>query len=212
LPTIADMRRGRSPIIAAVLAHTPQLPTRRALWPLPPLHRALGWGAFATILAFSMANTTCFLQTHSCTGLGCFDRATLTLLTASAAWTAGTYTVDLNVDGTPATCTLVVPDPPSGRVEGTCSSGDTLVLEQEVSCTQTCGNGVCSGSCAPIPGQFHQTLTFNGTPIQVAITVSRDGRQLVQDNVRLRYVASEPNGAGCGVCHQASHDVMIAAT
>jgi hypothetical protein len=208
------MRRGRSLIIVWILAHTPLLPmSRRLLGPVAsPLHPALGWVAFAAILALSVANTNCFLQSHSCAGVGCVDGATLTFRTATAAWTAGTYTVDLNVDGNPAMCTLVVADPPSGSVQGTCSSGDTLVLEQEVSCTQTCSSGGCSGSCAPIPGQFHQTLTFNGTPIQVAITVSRDGRQLVQDNVRLRYVASEPNGAGCGVCHQASHEVAISAT
>ena len=109
-------------------------------------------------------------------------------------------------------CTLVVADPPSDGVQGTCSSGDTLVLTQEVSCTQSCSNGGCTGSCAPIPGQFHQTLTFNRTPIHVAITVSRDGRQLVQDSARFMYIASEPNGPGCGVCHQASHEVTISTT
>jgi hypothetical protein len=61
-------------------------------------------------------------------------------------------------------------------VAGSCSSGITLELAPEASCPPIrCDDaGACGGSsCTPIPGQFHQTLTFNGTPTQVAITVSR---------------------------------------
>jgi hypothetical protein len=88
-----------------------------------------------------------------------------------------------------------------------------LELTPEASCPPvTCNAGACTrSSCTPIPGQFHQTLTFNGTPTQFAITVSRDGRQLVQSSMKLDYIASEPNGPGCGFCHQASPQLTVPA-
>jgi hypothetical protein len=158
----------------------------------------------------------CVIPSHSCNLVGCGNTATITLRTASGPWTAGTYTIELSVDGTPGTCTLSIPDPPASA-QGTCSSARNvfglfpLSLDQESRCVTLTQGNATGQSCTPIPAQFHLSLELSGTPAQVGLTVSRDGSPLANETVALQYQTVRPNGPDCEPsCHQASADLSIA--
>jgi hypothetical protein len=172
------------------------------------------WGV--TLLILGIANTMCVIPSHSCTLVGCGNAATITLRTANGAWTAGTYTIELSVDGTPGTCTLSIPDPPASA-QGTCSSARNvfglfpLSLFQESKCVTVTQGSATGESCTPIPGQFHLSLELSGTPVQVGLTVSRDGSQLASQTVAMQYQTVRPNGPDCEpTCHQALADLSLA--
>jgi hypothetical protein len=177
---------------------------------------AWGYSWSAALLMLGVSNTTCVIPGHSCTLVGCADAAIITLRTATGAWTAGTYTIELSVDGTPGTCTLSIPDPPSST-QGTCSSSGNafdplpLALIQESKCVTVTQGNTSSPSCTLIPGQFHQELVLSATPVQVGLIVSHDGRELARETVALQYQAYRPNGPYCEpTCHRASTELTIA--
>jgi hypothetical protein len=177
--------------------------------------RALG----VVVAVLAATSTHCTVSSHACTLADCSDGAIITLRTANGEWPAGTYTAELTVDGKPGTCTVSVPPPPvcapytvetlaCTSVRGTCASASNLFdgftgfgLTAEEKCV-TIPSGV---SCTLIPGQFHWSIGLGGTPAQVAVTVSRDGRPFVTETVALQYKAVRPNGPDCEpTCHRAS--------
>jgi hypothetical protein len=128
---------------------------------------------------------------------------------------ASTYTLALNIDGTPAQCSLPIPDPPpTNGVQGTCGEDSDLSLSLVPleSCPPVvCDEVVCHGtSCTPIPGQFQIVLRINGMPAQLGLDLSLNENELMNETIAPTQTTTEPNGAGCGTCTNASATLSIA--
>jgi hypothetical protein len=165
----------------------------------------------AALLVSGAFNTACAADKHACTLIYCQESARLTLGTPSGRLPAGNYDVQVIIDGVAADCTLAVSDAPPNFVQGACSVRIlTLNLEAEVGCQSVSQGSSAGQSCTPVSGQFHLTAVVGATPAKVGVVVLRDGVEIGRDTIALQYSASEPNGPGCGLCHQASAGVSIA--
>jgi hypothetical protein len=71
-------------------------------------------------------------------------------------------------------------------------------------CENRCDANVCGPRCAPIAGQYVIKVEMNATPSRLELVLSRDGAQLVAQDVQPVYEASTPNGPDCGECHRAA--------
>jgi len=154
------------------------------------------------------------------------DQTSIRLQSPHNAWSAGTYTLALNVDGRAGQCTLSVPDPPpTGTVKGTCSAMDTawtltqLCPQPETVCDDA---GACGGFYSPsncFPGQFEMIVVIaahgrganyvSGIASQVAIDLSVDGKELSHEWIAPTVKTTEPNGPGCGMCTNASATLSV---
>jgi hypothetical protein len=176
--------------------------------------RTLSWTA---VLAALTTNTTCLIPAgHVCTEIGCADGLTIDLKSSTGDWVPGAYSIDLNVDGTAATCTIQIPSSPSPSnvILGNCTSHTADVSFSSVDQCQssTLSDGTKRESCTPIPGHFDQTLTLGGTPGHVALTLSRDGQPLATETVSPVYKVFQPNGPNCAAgCREASSQWTVAA-
>jgi hypothetical protein len=161
---------------------------------------------------------------HDCTAIGVTCGQTLIALQSpNDAWTAGTYTLVLTMDGAPGLCTMQVPDPPPpSGVQGSCGLGATSALSLVTvdSCPPVvCNNGACGGmSCTPIPGHFRMMFTINPSvsgssaaslPAKVGMNLTVDGKQILNQTVMPMSATTEPNGTGCGTCTNASATVAV---
>jgi hypothetical protein len=148
-----------------------------------------------------------------CTLIGCGDAATINLQSPTGAWTPGNYQIALVVDGGPATCTLPIPSSPSptSDIVGTCTSGLAAIFQGESHCQTLPSDGAVSGEiCTPVPGHFFMTVTLDGTPPQVDLTVMRNGNALVDQTIEFMYQDFQPNGPQCGSsCRGASASVTV---
>jgi hypothetical protein len=181
---------------------------------------ALAMCAVTSASCINLAGQSCTLTAPVC------EQTTIILQAPSDAWTAGMYTLALTIDGTPAQCTLQIPDPPPvGAVQGSCGlSTVTFSLTTVDSCPPVvCSNGACEGmSCTPIPGRFQTTLKIGtgfGSTVsdaqphvvgQLGLNLSLDGNNLLNETIAPKQTTTEPNGAGCGTCTNASATLSIA--
>jgi hypothetical protein len=189
----------------------------------------MGWEGGIAAMAVSVAVASCgnrgsaptsftgsTEEGQSCSEVGySCNRTGITLQSPNDAWASGTYTLVLNIGGTPAQCSLPIPDPPpTNGVQGTCgqSSDISLSLVPLESCPPVvCEAGVCHGtSCTPIPGRFQIVLGINGTPAQLGLDLSLEGNELMKETIAPTQTTTEPNGAGCGTCTNASATLSIA--
>lgn len=166
--------------------------------------------ACCALFLFSLGLSSCELG-KSCTEIGCIDGATLTLRTADGTWPDGAYTLTLGVEGTTHTCSMSVPEdlPPLGSVmQLTCQPGlgfPGASLQQDAVCQEQQSGDAISQSCTPVPDQYTLTMGVQGTPATLAVSVTREGSTLIEQNVSLAYTEFQPNGEGCEpVCRQAS--------
>jgi hypothetical protein len=166
--------------------------------------RPLRFVAWCAGLALAgAAASACTLDGSGCTAKGCSDGATVDLVTASGAWAPGTYEIVLLVDGESASCALKVPAMPSPTsiVTGACTSSLGLDLVPQAQCA---ADAVVGTDCATGPGALQQVLTIPGTPASVDLTVTRDGRVLLQRAISFAYTTFQPNGPSCApTCHVA---------
>jgi hypothetical protein len=161
---------------------------------------------------------------HSCTARGATcDQTLITLQSPNNVWAAGVYTLALNIDGTMEQCTLQISDPPpENSIQGTCSlAGTTLSLEQIcVEPAAVCHNNTCERPPANcLAGQFQMQVVASpaGGPdaqphvaAQVGLDLSVDGRSVTSVTIAPKATTTEPNGAGCGTCTNASTTIPIA--
>jgi hypothetical protein len=187
----------------------------------------MGWVDGFAAMAVSVAIASCgsggsapaFSTGSDEQGQGCGDlgiscnQTVITLQSPNDAWASGTYTLALNIDGTPAQCSLPIPDPaPTNGVRGTCGQGSDLSLSlvSLESCPPVvCDSLVCHGtSCSPIPGRFHIVLGINGTPAQLGLDLSLDGNELMKETIAPKVTTS--GSAACGFCTNASATLSIA--
>jgi hypothetical protein len=171
--------------------------------------------ALAAMVVIAVASSGC--SSHSCTAMGFVCGTTsLTLNSPNDAWAAGTYTLALTMDGAPGQCTLTVPaSAPPSPIPASCPLGapyDARLVPIESCPPVVCNGGACGGmSCTPIVGRFQLTVTLQGLPAQVTVGLSRDGNSLTSEIISPASTTSEPNGAGCGTCTNASATVSVPA-
>jgi hypothetical protein len=169
------------------------------------LSKACLVGSMACTVACSAIGHHCEFDVPLC------DQTRITLQSPNNAWAAGTYKLTLN-DGTARACTLTILDPPSaGSPDGSCTSTDTnLTLTQVCGPPGTaCNEGACT-EIAPncLPGQFEIEIDVVApVSAQVALELEVDGLTLMNETITLK--TTEPNGAGCGMCTNASATVSI---
>jgi hypothetical protein len=157
--------------------------------------------------ACTLASTShhCLFDVPSC------DQTLITLQSPHNAWAPGSYKLTLNG----GECSLKIPaPPPTGDLEGTCLSADTrFTLTQLCSPPpMVCNNTACSvtepnTNC--LPGQF-QIDVVSPLLTQVGLDLEVDGRTLMNETITPTAATTEPNGAGCGMCTNASATVSIA--
>jgi hypothetical protein len=134
-------------------------------------------------------------------------------LTASGAWAPGTYELVLLVDGESASCALKVPAIPSPTsiVTGACTSRIGLELAPQPPCAGDAGDASAGDAgCAAGAGALQQVLTLPETPAHVDLTLTRDGRMLLQQAIAFAYATVQPNGPSCApTCHEATAVVDV---
>ena len=91
----------------------------------------MGWEGGIAAIAVSVALASCGsggstadpVQDHVCGEIGAIcDQTSITLQAPNDAWASGTYTLALNMDGTPAQCSVQIPDPPpTNGLQGNCT-------------------------------------------------------------------------------------------
>jgi hypothetical protein len=153
------------------------------------------------------------------------NETSITVQSPNGTWTAGTYALAMVVDGVPQQCTMQVADPPA-FVQGTCSATDTtLNLAPVCPLTPVCARaGVCDYILSTFDcssDRFTIALTI-GVPSgfvgdaqphvvgQLSLDLSLDGSTLMNETIAPTQTTTEPNGAGCGTCTNASATLSIA--
>ncbi len=173
-------------------------------------------GAWAAGVALcALATGACGnIAEHSCSDVYAICNQTgITLQSSNDAWTPGTYALALTLDGTSGQCTMQVPEsPPVSGVQGDCGSGVSFTLAPVESCPPVvCNSTACGGmGCTPIPGHFQMTLGVQGLPMQVGLSLSIDGATVTSETLAPTSTTTEPNGAGCGTCTNASATISVA--
>ena len=140
---------------------------------------------------------------HSCTDIGCGDGVSIVVSPESNVWQEGSYTVELELDGSRRSCNFSIPAdlPPTGSV----TSLECGLLEQLAECTSVRQGDAVSQSCSPIPNQHRLVLDAQGQPASVTVTLKRDDAVLLSHEDEFRYVETRPNGPDCGpVCRNAT--------
>ena len=129
------------------------LPLNREV--VPSRVRWVGRIAFA---AFAVTTAACIdLGSHSCLAVEfTCDETSIALQSPNDAWTSGTYTLAMVVDGASQECTMQIPDPPAAA-QGTCSATGTTLslapicpLPPAVCNAGVCSQTVSSADCIPV--------------------------------------------------------------
>lgn len=140
---------------------------------------------FALVLSGCASTST----EHPCTALGCQNGYSLDL--SAAAWPAGTYLVELVVDGQKGTCEATLPLTEASRA--VCSlPGVRLEL---------------SGSALPPAQHALAALAWSGSPAKVDVTVKVNGATLGKPaSFTPAYRTTQPNGPRCEPTCSSAHD------
>ncbi|MGK3959436.1 hypothetical protein WMF01_02550 [Sorangium sp. So ce1667] len=136
-----------------------------------------------------------------CTEVGCDDSFSIITTTADKSWAAGEYALELSVDGDEVSCSYTwtnTPLPGGGGMFVQCSPTVMVSIDTFGRCTELSDGDSVSQSCTPIPGQFAQGITVQGTPARVDVVVRRDGELIAERSFTPEYQASYPNGEECG--------------
>jgi hypothetical protein len=155
---------------------------------------------------------------HACTAIGCSDQLMVRVQPQGGLLPRGSHTVTVTPENEPArTCQFVVTEgaAPVPGVGGTapvasCSPGLWVWIFQKQTCTTSTNGQTASQTCVPVPGQWEEQITVNGTPVRAHLTQQVDGRLILEKDLRPTYKESRPNGPTCGpVCKQASVDLPL---
>ncbi|WP_438020557.1 hypothetical protein WMF18_16425 [Sorangium sp. So ce315] len=159
-------------------------------------------------LATIAAASGCVVK--QCTEIGCDDGFSITTATADKRWAPGEYALNLSVDGEEVSCAYTwtnTPQAGGGGVFVQCSPTVAVSIDPVTRCTVTSDRDSVSQSCTPIPGQFTQRITVQGTPARVDVAVQRDGAVVGERSFTPAYQSLYPNGEDCGpVCRQDAQD------
>lgn len=153
-------------------------------------------------------------STKACTTRGCQDQFVATVAGQGGAFPSGMHQIDVTVDGAALSCTFTFPLPSvggGGTQSPSCTTGLTVDVFPATTCTSHDADGASTLSCDPIPGQFVETITVAGKPVQVTVRQSVDGTNLLDETVTASYQTNQPNGPECPpFCQQAVESWTLA--
>jgi hypothetical protein len=138
--------------------------------------------------------------------MACFDGVNFIIGPASGDLIAGTHTITVEADGNVMTCTFdypLVSLPGGGSEPIECQNGLSVTIAPLQSCVEEKSKESTSYTCTPIPNSNQERIFFRGTPNQISVAQSVDGSLILNQTITPTYIASEPNGQGCGICRQA---------
>jgi hypothetical protein len=132
---------------------------------------------------------------RACTAIGCQDGLVIRVLPA-AAWPHGEYRFDIEQDGARVVCTGTLPLPSCGVPAMVCDAPGPMIVE--------------SGCALPPAAHAFGDVMFATTPAQVAVVVTRDGKQVGAGRWRPVYQTIQPNGPGCEpICTNAGVELVL---
>jgi hypothetical protein len=140
---------------------------------------------------------------RDCSDLSCVSRFSVTAAPTSGIWQAGTYSLDVTIDGSATHCEMVLPD-------GLPAEG----LDTRIDCgpdvnASFVARSDCSDGCT-LADQYELQLLVLGTPATLAVELSRDGEMLLTDSETIEYKDVYPSGPECGgSCQQAHLDLVV---
>lgn len=130
---------------------------------------------------------------RSCTEAACHSGVFVTLTPSHSDWLPGSYQFVVDADGAVTTCEgSLGATPCKGPPRLPCTPANDNVLVEDAGCV------------LPERQRAFSMITVRGAAFkQVAITVRRDGRELVRETLNPSYITFEPNGHECGpTCFQ----------
>jgi hypothetical protein len=131
-----------------------------------------------------------------CTEMACRDGYHVSL-TPDEGWPVGQYTFEIVADGKRQVCTGGIPLADCGTSTLRCTGDDVAAI----------GELSCGGDVAL---QAFDSISFNGTPCEARITISRDGAVLVDRTFTPSYRWIDVNGPGCDPrCLQAGNELPV---
>jgi hypothetical protein len=141
-------------------------------------------------------------DSKACTTIGCSDQFSATLTRADGSFPAGVHKLDVTADGVMLSCSFTFA---GADVFAACPGGLSVSVVTATTCTEIRMGDTVSLRCDPIPGQFIERLSVQGTPRALRIVQSVDEVALMDQTAAPTYQAARPNGADCEpVCQQAS--------
>jgi hypothetical protein len=141
-------------------------------------------------------------ETKVCTLRGCSNQFSATVSRADGSFPNGVHQVDVTVDGVSLSCAFTFA---GGTAPPTCSPDLMLTVAPAERCTETRTGNSVSLRCDPIPGQFVERISLQGTPGELRVVQTVDGVALLDEAMVPAYQAVYPNGPECGgACQQAT--------
>ncbi len=135
----------------------------------------------------------------ACTLMGCSDRLTIELQRAGT-WAAGSYRVDLVVDGVNVACEARITDDPCDEEATSCTAGAPVRLT-----TARPFGCATPPTMNTVPGIY-----IDKAAAEVKLSVKHEGAELVSESITPRYDTLTPNGPVCGpICRQARVPVAV---
>lgn len=132
---------------------------------------------------------------RACTQIGCQDGLVIRVLPAEA-WPHGEYRFDIEQDGARVVCTGTLPLPSCDRRALACDAAEPVITE--------------SGCALEPAAHAFGDVMFATTPAEVAVVVTRDGKQVGAGRWRPVYQTIQPNGPGCEpICTNAAVELVL---
>jgi hypothetical protein len=167
------------------------------------------WGTALSFLFFIVTASCDRWLRHSCTDVGCRSGVTVTVRPVAGTFPPGSHEVDIIAGSDPVVrCTFELSDnrSPNVGVTGVCTGNAVSVsVSPRSACTETVTDNARSLSCVPIPGQYEEVLTIDGTPSSVRILQRTSASTIIDRELAPTYKDTRPNGPDCDpLCHQAT--------
>lgn len=147
--------------------------------------RSMGHTAVAALL---MVASEFSCAPRSCTEAACHTGVFVTLTPSQSDWLPGDYQFVVDADGAVTTCEgSLGATPCKGQLYLPCTPANFNVLVEDAGCS------------LPTRRRAFSMISVRGAAFkQVAITVRRDGLELVRQTLIPSYLTFEPNGHECG--------------
>lgn len=142
--------------------------------------------AIALLLLALLATGSACEEDDPCSNT-CFSRFSLYLhydINGVATYEPGLYTLACTVDGEPTSCNFTIPSDRTAHYD--CQGREILA------------------------GPDLVLVTFPGTPVEVQVTLTKEGSALIEETYVPEYASWSPNGPDCpSTCEAASQDSYI---
>lgn len=147
---------------------------------------------------------------HICTAMPCSSQATITARMTPAVAARGTHTFRIEGAEHPITCVVEFAGEQS-RVFAECAGGGASLhfgpVMRSVEVPSPVPGTVMVGE-VPVEGEFSWSVDVYGTPGELRVVHTFDGREISNRNITLSYHESRPNGPGCEPVCQAAEATL----